>query len=145
MKVPKGHPLIVQGLTGRTQPWTLFTGGSPRGEGGMIMPDESAKKPPQSETRTKDNRNLPRWKAPSLADLLQQLSVNSANPSKRYSLSPLARIGESTMENEQEHPQSHEEREVQTLVERIEQMEVTQEAAREAETKRTIDDFRKTV
>jgi hypothetical protein len=109
------------------------------------MPDKSAKKLAQSETRTRDNRNLPRWKAPSLADLLQQLSVNSANPSKRYSLSPLARMGESTMENEQEHPRSHEEREVQTLVERIEQMEVTQEAAREAETKRTLDDFRKTV
>jgi hypothetical protein len=49
------------------------------------------------------------------------------------------------MENNQEHPQSHEEREVQTLVERIEQMEVTQEAAREAKTKRMLDDFRKTV
>ena len=34
------------------------------------------------------------------------------------------------MENEQKHPPSHEEREVQTLVERIEQMEVAKEAAR---------------
>ncbi len=49
------------------------------------------------------------------------------------------------MENEQKQAPSHEEREVQTLVERIEQMEVTREAAREAEAKRTIDDFRKTV
>jgi hypothetical protein len=49
------------------------------------------------------------------------------------------------MENKQKHPLSHEEREVQTLVERIEQMEVTKEAAREAETKGTLDDFRKTV
>jgi hypothetical protein len=49
------------------------------------------------------------------------------------------------MENEQKQAPSHEEREVQTLVERIEQMEVTKEAAREAEAKRTIDDFRKTV
>jgi hypothetical protein len=30
------------------------------------------------------------------------------------------------MENNQEHPQSHEEREVQTLVERIEKMEASQ-------------------
>jgi hypothetical protein len=45
------------------------------------------------------------------------------------------------MENEQKHPPSHEEREVQTLVKRIEQME----AAREAEAKITLDDFRKTV
>jgi hypothetical protein len=49
------------------------------------------------------------------------------------------------MENEQKHALSHEEREVQTLVERIEQMEVTKEAAREAEAKITLDDFRKTV
>jgi hypothetical protein len=49
------------------------------------------------------------------------------------------------MENNREYPQSHEEREVQTLVERIEQMEDTQELRREAETKKTLDDFRKTV
>ena len=49
------------------------------------------------------------------------------------------------MENDQKHALSHEEREVQTLVERIEQMEVTKEAAREAEAKIKLDDFRKTV
>jgi hypothetical protein len=52
---------------------------SPKGE--KTMPSQSAKKPPQSETRTKENLNLPGWKAPSLADLLQRLSVNSANSS----------------------------------------------------------------
>lgn len=49
------------------------------------------------------------------------------------------------MENEQKQAPSHEEREVQTLVERIEQMEVTKQAAREAEANITFDDFRKTV
>jgi hypothetical protein len=49
------------------------------------------------------------------------------------------------MENEQKQTLSHEEREVQTLVERIEQMEVTKEAAREAAAKIPLDDFRKTV
>jgi hypothetical protein len=39
---------------------------------------------------------------------------------------------------------SHEEREVQTLVKRIEK-QASQEAARDAETKRTLDDYRKTV
>jgi hypothetical protein len=48
------------------------------------------------------------------------------------------------MENKLERPQSHEEREVQTLVKRIEK-QASQEAAREAETKRTLDDYRKTV
>ena len=46
------------------------------------------------------------------------------------------------MENKLDHPQSHEEREVQTLVKRIEK-QVSQESAREAETKRTFDDYRK--
>jgi hypothetical protein len=42
------------------------------------------------------------------------------------------------MKNEREHiTQLHEEREVQTLMERIEKMEASQEAASEAETKRT--------
>jgi hypothetical protein len=41
------------------------------------------------------------------------------------------------MKNERECPQLHEEREVQTLMERIEKMEASQEAASEAETKRT--------
>jgi hypothetical protein len=40
---------------------------------------------------------------------------------------------------------THEEREVETLMERIEQMEVTKEAVREAEAKKPLDDFRKTV
>jgi hypothetical protein len=54
------------------------------------------------------------------------------------------------MENKLDRPQSHEEREVQTLVNRIEK-QVSQEAAREsqdareAETKRTFDDYRKEV
>jgi hypothetical protein len=49
------------------------------------------------------------------------------------------------MENEQKQAPSHEEREAQTLVDRIEQMEVTKQVAREAEAKITLDDFRKTV
>jgi len=48
------------------------------------------------------------------------------------------------MENEWEHPQSHQDREAQTLVERIEK-KASQEAAREAETKRTLDDYGKKV
>src|ERR1700687_3312429 len=46
-------------------------------------------------------------------------------------------VGES-MKNEREYPQLHEEHEVQTLTERIEKMEASQEAASEAETKRTL-------
>jgi hypothetical protein len=46
------------------------------------------------------------------------------------------------MENKLDHPQSHEEREAETLVTRIEK-QALQEAAREAETKRTFDDYRK--
>jgi hypothetical protein len=52
--------------------------------------------------------------------------------------------GESVIENTLDRPQSDEEREVQTLVKRIEK-QVSQEAAREAETKRTVDDYRKQV
>jgi hypothetical protein len=48
------------------------------------------------------------------------------------------------MENTLDRPQSHEEREVQMLVKRIEK-QVSQEAVREAETKRTFDDYRKKV
>jgi hypothetical protein len=44
-----------------------------------------------------------------------------------------------------EYPQSHEEREVQTLVERIEKKEADQAAAKEAEMERTPDEFTKTV
>ena len=46
------------------------------------------------------------------------------------------------MENEQ-RPQSHKEREAQTLVDRIEKKEASQEGAREAEA-RTLDDYKKT-
>jgi hypothetical protein len=45
------------------------------------MPQQDAKKPAQSETRTKENVHLPMWKGLTLADLLQRLSVSSANPS----------------------------------------------------------------
>ena len=48
------------------------------------------------------------------------------------------------MENKPEHPQAHEERETETLVTRIEK-QASQEAAREAETKRTLDDYAKTL
>jgi hypothetical protein len=50
--------------------------------------------------------------------------------------------GEIDMENEQVNPQSYEEREAQTLVDRIEQKEVS--TAREAEMKRTLDGYGKT-
>jgi hypothetical protein len=49
------------------------------------------------------------------------------------------------MENTRERPQSHEDREAQKLVKRIETTQASQEAAREAETKRTLDDYRKKV
>jgi hypothetical protein len=45
------------------------------------MPIQSVKKPPQPETQTKETPNRPEWNAPTLADLLRRLSVNSANPS----------------------------------------------------------------
>jgi hypothetical protein len=49
------------------------------------------------------------------------------------------------MENKQGHAESHEDREVQTLVKRIEETQACLEAAREAETKRTLDDYGRTV
>jgi hypothetical protein len=49
------------------------------------------------------------------------------------------------MENNNEHSQSHQEHEVQTLVERIEQMEITKEDAKKAEAESTLDDLKKTV
>jgi hypothetical protein len=49
------------------------------------------------------------------------------------------------MENKWERPQSHEDREAQTLVKHIEKTQASQEAAREAEMKRTLDDYRKKV
>jgi hypothetical protein len=48
------------------------------------------------------------------------------------------------MENKPDHAQSHEEREAETLVTRIEK-QAFQDAAREAETKRTFDDYRKKI
>jgi len=48
------------------------------------------------------------------------------------------------MENKPDHAQSHQVREAETLVTRIEKQAV-QDAAREAETKRTFDDYRKTI
>jgi hypothetical protein len=44
------------------------------------MPNESPKKP-QPETQTKESVE---WKIPTLADLLQRLSVNSATPSTTH-------------------------------------------------------------
>ena len=49
------------------------------------------------------------------------------------------------MENKQERPKSHEDREAEKLVKRIETTPASQDAAREAETKRTLDDYRKRV
>jgi hypothetical protein len=48
------------------------------------------------------------------------------------------------MENKPDHAQSHEEREAETLVTRIEK-QAFQDGAREAETKRTFDDYRKKI
>ena len=73
--------------------------------------------------------------------MVQGLTSNTQPLDPSYN--PLA-CGESAMENKLDRPQSHEEREVQTLVKRIEK-QASQEAAREAETKRTLDDYRKTV
>jgi hypothetical protein len=56
--------------------------------------------------------------------------------------------GSIRMENNQEH-QSHEQREAQVIVDRIEKKdadhEAANEAARQAETKRTLDDYGKKV
>jgi hypothetical protein len=49
------------------------------------------------------------------------------------------------MENKREHPQSHKDREAQTLVNRIENRQASQEAAREADMKRGLDDYGKKV
>jgi hypothetical protein len=46
------------------------------------MPNESPKKPLPRETQTKESVE---WKIPTLADLLQRLSVNSATPSPKHS------------------------------------------------------------
>jgi hypothetical protein len=49
------------------------------------------------------------------------------------------------MENKREPTQSHEDRKAHTLMKRIEKTQASQEAAREEETKRTLDDYGKKV
>ena len=49
------------------------------------------------------------------------------------------------MENKQERPQSHEDREAQKLVNRIEKKQASEEAARAEDTKRTLDDYARKV
>jgi hypothetical protein len=49
------------------------------------------------------------------------------------------------MENNQERSQSHEDREAQKLVNRIEKKQASQEAARAEDTKRTLDDYARKV
>jgi len=44
------------------------------------MPNQSATQAPQTETWTKGSPDRLKWKVPALADLLQRLSVSSANP-----------------------------------------------------------------
>ncbi len=45
------------------------------------MPNQSAKQPSHPDLRTKENPNRPEWSVPTLADLLQRLSVSAAVPS----------------------------------------------------------------
>jgi hypothetical protein len=76
-----------------------------------------------------------------IRQVVQGLSLNSPP------LNPLDLLAweKKPMESNREH-QSHKDREAQTLVERIEKkMETSQEASREAETKRTLDDYGKKV
>ena len=49
------------------------------------------------------------------------------------------------MEDKQENPESHEEREAQKLVDRIEKKQASQEAAKAEETKKTLDDYARKV
>ena len=49
------------------------------------------------------------------------------------------------MENNQERSQSHEDREAQKLVNRIEKKQASQEAARAEDTKRTLDEYARKV
>lgn len=49
------------------------------------------------------------------------------------------------MEDKQEYPGSHEDREAQKLVDRIEKKQASQEAAKADETKRTLDDYARKV
>ena len=105
------------------------------------MPNQSAAQPSQLDTRTKENPNRPEWNVRTLADLLQRPSVSSATPLLK-TLVVTAPTGRIFMEDKQERFQSHEEREAQKLVRRIEKKQASQEAARETETKRTLEDYR---
>ncbi|MGC2185656.1 MAG: hypothetical protein WA637_20480 [Terriglobales bacterium] len=49
------------------------------------------------------------------------------------------------MEKKQEYRESHEDRESQKLVDRIEKQQASQEAARAEETRRTLDDYARKV
>jgi hypothetical protein len=49
------------------------------------MQNPSAKKPPQPALQPKQIPTQAGWNVPTLADLLQRLSVNSTSPSKRLS------------------------------------------------------------
>jgi hypothetical protein len=49
------------------------------------------------------------------------------------------------MEDQHTDSESHEEREAQTLVDRIEKKQASQEAAKVEETKRTLDDYARKV
>jgi len=49
------------------------------------------------------------------------------------------------MEDKQEYPGSHEDREAQKLVDRIEKKQASQEAAKADETKRTLEDYARKV
>jgi hypothetical protein len=69
--------------------------------------------------------------------------VQGLNPNTRRGPSKPLAWGEFVME--QNERQSHEDREAQTLVKRIEKKQASQDAAREAETKRTLDDYGKKV
>jgi hypothetical protein len=49
------------------------------------------------------------------------------------------------MENNQEHRESHEDRESQTLVDRIKKEQASQEAARAEDARKTLDDYARKV
>jgi hypothetical protein len=71
-KTPQGVFTLAQ---------TAFTSKPILSVKGQDHANQSATLPPQTETRTKENPNRLEWKVPTLADLLQRLSVSSANPS----------------------------------------------------------------
>jgi hypothetical protein len=49
------------------------------------------------------------------------------------------------MENNRERPQSHEDKEAQKLVNRVEQKQAVQDAAKAEKTRKTLDDYVKKV